>query len=46
MYFIQEGVTDIIKWNGQGLTAVSDRTYFGDLYVYQDSIQLFFLFIR
>ena len=29
MYFIQEGVVDIIKSNGEVLTTLSDGSYFG-----------------
>ncbi len=29
MYFIQEGVVDIIKSDGQVLTTLSDGSYFG-----------------
>ncbi|CAF3123041.1 unnamed protein product [Rotaria sp. Silwood2] len=31
MYFIQEGVVDIIKSDGQVLTTLSDRSYFGEI---------------
>lgn len=34
MYFIQEGVVDIIKSDGQVLTTLSDGSYFGGFCIY------------
>ena len=34
MYFIQEGVVDIIKADGQILTTLSDGSYFGGLFFF------------
>lgn len=34
MYFIQEGVVDIIKADGAVLTTLSDGSYFGGLFVF------------
>ncbi len=33
MYFIQEGVVDIIKSDGEVLTTLSDGSYFGGLFI-------------
>ena len=40
MYFIQEGVVDIIKSDGQVLTTLSDGSYFGGLIFISPKSQL------
>jgi hypothetical protein len=44
MYFIQEGVVDIIKWDGEIWTTLSDESYFGGSnFIYFILIQIYFL---
>ena len=43
MYFIQEGVVDIIKSNGEVLTTLSDGSYFGGLNLKQKKQNIIFI---
>jgi signal-transduction protein with cAMP-binding, CBS, and nucleotidyltransferase domain len=42
MYFIQEGIVDIIKSNNEVMTTLSDGSYFGGIQIYESN---FFPFI-
>ena len=40
MYFIQEGVVDIIKSNNEVLTTLSDGSYFGGIFLLHEYLFL------
>lgn len=49
MYFIQEGIVDIIKSNNEVMTTLSDGSYFGgkrNLTFYYNKIKILIVFMK
>ena len=49
MYFIQEGIVDIIKSNNEVMTTLSDGSYFGgknNLTIYLNKIKILMFFMK